>query len=102
MTNKDAITFLQSRIDLIKSDYADGGSPGVNEYREALELAIHAIEKNQDYEDAFTELITAKVGDYERHVWTHEYGYVIQVNDVMATFRKYLWRWKDDNRGSDT
>lgn len=96
MTQKDAIAFLQSRVDLINCDF-----PGVLDYKAALETAIHAMEKIQDYEDAFTELITAKVGNYERHVWTHEYGYVIQVNDVMATFRKYLWRWKDDNRGSD-
>lgn len=96
MTNQEAITFLQSRVELIKSDY-----PGVDDYKEALETAISTMEHLQDYENAFTELITAQVGDYSRHVWTREYGYVIQVSDVMEIFRKYLWRWKSDGQSEE-
>ena len=40
MTNKEAINFLQSRIDLIDKYY-----PDVKDYREALVIAIEALEQ---------------------------------------------------------
>lgn len=40
MTNKEVINFLQSRIDLIDKYY-----PDVKNYREALVIAIEALEK---------------------------------------------------------
>lgn len=41
MTREEAIGFLQSRVDLIDKDY-----PDVKDYREALVVAIKALEQN--------------------------------------------------------
>lgn len=40
MTRKEATSLLKSRVDLIKSNY-----PEIDDYREALEMAIEALEK---------------------------------------------------------
>ena len=40
MTREEAIALLESRRDLIKSDY-----PKIDDYREALEIAIKALEQ---------------------------------------------------------
>jgi len=40
MTNEEAIALLESRRDLIKSDY-----PEIDDYREALDMAIKALEQ---------------------------------------------------------
>lgn len=84
MTNEEAKIFLQSRIELIDKYY-----PQVEDYREALDMAINAIEKVEAYEKMMDELLEPKYGDYIQHKFTHEYGDVVTVEDLRYTFDEY-------------
>lgn len=42
MTNEEVIKFLQERTELINSDY-----PEIQDYKEALEIAIKALEREK-------------------------------------------------------
>jgi hypothetical protein len=84
MSNKEAKIFLKGRIKLIDKYY-----PQVEDYREALDMAIKAIEKVETYEKMMDELLEPKYGDYIQHKFTHEYGDVVTVEDLRYTFDEY-------------
>lgn len=93
MTKEEAIKLLKVRIDLIKAHY-----PDIDDYREALEMAIEAL-GHEFCEDAISrQAVLDEMGDINMDIYTDEVKDIVNALPSVILKTGNWIQWTDDRK----